>query len=192
MIFVDVNIAVDGVNPDLADEPLARPFLGKDASSGKTTCTPNRRYTASGGLAYPPQSKAQRERLVASMLPSVLAGIKSASLHPKPIVKADTRYFQRLLAFMNSRGAKPVIVLDPLYPAVLAKRLKYGFPQRKEALAYLAWLRHRYRFVLVNGEDIRKWGGKASDFANVDHIDRVNMNRLLAYVVRHSDGVLTR
>ena len=46
--------------------------------------------------------------------------------------------------------------------------------------------------MLVNGEDIRTWGGKASDFWNIDHIDRANMDRLLRYVVQHSDGVLNR
>lgn len=192
IIFVDVGIAVGGVNPELADEPLAWPFLGKDASSARTTCVPNGFYRPDGGLAYPPGlDKAQREKRVAKGLPKALAGIKSESLHPRPIVKASTRYFQRLLALINSRGATPVIVLDPIYPAVLEARRKYGFPQRKEANAYLAWLRRRYRFVLVDCEEIRKWGGKASDFWNIDHVDRANMDRMLRYVVHHSDGVLT-
>src|SRR5580765_1838341 len=38
LIFVDVGIAVDSVNPELADEPLAKPFLGAAASSNTSTC----------------------------------------------------------------------------------------------------------------------------------------------------------
>jgi hypothetical protein len=76
---------------------------------------------------------------------------------------------------------------------VLAKRRQYGFPERKAVTVYLAWLRSRhYRFVFVDCEDIRRWGGRESDFINVDHIDRANMARMLRYVVAHSHGVLRR
>lgn len=194
IVFVDVSIAGDSVNRELADEPLARPFLGKDATQKTTTCVPNGWYDADGGLAYPPAlDKAQRAQRVAQALaPGWRAGLRADAKIPRHIDPASTEYFQRLLGFANARGAKPVIVLNPIYPAVLAARRKYGFPELKAAKTYLAWLQKRYRFVVVNAEDIRKWGGKASDFTNIDHIDRTNMDRLLRYVVHHSDGVLTR
>jgi hypothetical protein len=192
LIFVDVSIAGDAVNPELADEPLARPFLGAAASSKTTTCVPNGWYTADGGLAYPSAlDKAQREQRVANALPGVIAGVRAESKKPQHIDPSSTTWFRKLLGFVNAQGARPVIVLNPIYPAVLAARKKYGFPELKAAKTYIAWLRKRYRFVLVNGENIHKWGGSASDFTNIDHIDRTNMDRLLRYVVHHSDGVLT-
>ena len=192
IVFVDVSIAGDAVNPELADEPLARPFLGAAASSAQTTCVPNGWYTADGGLAYAPAlDKAQREQRVAKALPAALAAVRADAKTSRHIDPSTTMWFRKLLGFANAHGAKPVIVLNPIYPTVLAARKKYGFPELKAARTYIAWLRKRYRFVLVNGEDIRAWGGKASDFSNIDHIDRANMDRLLRYVVRHSDGVLT-
>jgi hypothetical protein len=193
LIFVDVSIAGDAVNPELADEPLARPFLGAAASSKTTTCVPNGWYTADGGIAYSSAlDKAQREQRVAKALPGVIAGVRAESKKPQRIDPSSTKWFRKLLGFANAQGARPVIVLNPIYPAVLAARKKYGFPELKSAKTYIAWLRKRYRFVLVNGENIHKWGGKASDFTNIDHIDRTNMDRLLRYVVHHSGGVLTR
>lgn len=190
LIFVDVGIATDAVNPDLADDPLARPFLAGDASSAKSDCVDNHSYTANGGIAYPEASKADRERLVARGVAETLPKIPADSKEPRHIAPSSTTYFQKLLRFINEQGATPVIVLNPIYPSILAARKKYGFPELKAANVYLAWLHKRYRFILVNCEDIRTWGGKASDFANYDHIDRTNMKRLLAYVVHHSDGVL--
>ena len=149
--------------------------------------------TADGGLAYPPAlDKAQREQRVAKALVGAVAGIRADAKKPRHIDPSATTWFRKLLGFVNAQGASPVIVLNPIYPAVLAAREKYGFPELKAARTYLAWLRKRYRFVLVNGENIHTWGGKASDFSNIDHIDRANMNRLLRYVVHHSDGVLKR
>lgn len=192
IIFVDVAIAADGVNPEMADEPLAKPFLGSAARNVRTACIPNGEYTAYGGIAYPPPSKQQREQLVASELPKVLANIPADAKVPRHIDPAQTKWFQKLLGFINGQGTTPVIVMNPIYPTVLAAREKYGFPALKAAKTYLAWLHKHYRFVLVNAENIKTWGGKASDFSNVDHIDRANMTRLLAYIVKHSSGVLTR
>jgi len=190
LIFVDVGIAIDAVNPEIADEPLARPFLGADASSQTTTCVDNHDYTAAGGLKGSEPSKAQRAAKVAAGLPAVLAGIPADSKKPHHIDPAKTTYFQKLLRFANGQGAKPVVVLNPIYPKVLAKRVKYGFPELKAANVYLAWLHARYRFIALNCQNIHTWGGLASDFSNVNHIDRTNMNRLLRYVVAHSGSAL--
>ena len=191
LIFVDVTIAGDTVNPELADEPLARPFLGAAASSKQTTCVSKGFYTADGGLAYPPAlDRAERQQRVAKALVGAVGRIRADSKEPRRINPRSTTFFRKLLGFVNAQGATPVIVLNPLYPTVLAAREKYGFPELKAAKTYLAWLRKRYRFVLVNAEDIHTWGGNASDFTDIDHIDRKNMNRLLRYVVHHSNGVL--
>jgi hypothetical protein len=190
LIFVDVGIATDGVNRELADEPLARPYLGAQASSATSTCVNNNFYTAAGGLTASVPSRAQRAAKVAAGLPAVLARIPAQSKKKYYIDPTKTRYLKNLLAFANSQGATPVIVLNPIYPKVLTALRKYGFPQLKAANTYLAWLHAHYQFVDINGEDISVWGGKASDFGSVDHIDRYNMDRLLKYVVAHSNGVL--
>lgn len=193
IVFVDVGIANDGVNPELADEPLARPFLGADASLRTTSCIPNGVYRPDGGIAAPPAlDRAEREARTAATVDQALRNIGSTRPNRSPIERSATRYFQRMLAFMNAEGATPVLVLNPVYPTVLAALRRRGYPQRRAAAVYLAWLRRRYRFVVVDCEDIRTWGGKASDFLNFDHVDRSNMRRMLRYVVAHSDGVLER
>jgi hypothetical protein len=193
LIFTDIGIAGDGVNPELADEPLAWRYLGSDASAKQTTCVPNGFYTPSGGIAYSAGlDAAQRAARVAQGVAEVLPKIDARGSTPVSINPATTTYFQRLLAFANKHGATPVIVLNPIYPTVLAEHLKYGFPEQKAAETYLAWLRKRYRFVVLNCEDIRTWGGTKSDFFNYDHVDRANMNIMLGYIVAHSRGILGR
>src|SRR5580765_5267755 len=190
LIFVDVGIAVDWVNPELADEPLARPFLGADASSTTSTCVANHDYDAYGGIIGSEPSKAQRIARVAATLPAVLAGIPADAKRSHVIDPAKTKYFQKLLGFANAHGAKPVVVLNPILPKVLTALEKYGFPALKAANVYLAWLHARYQFISLNCERIGLWGGLASDFSDVNHIDRENMSRLLRYVVAHSGHAL--
>ena len=191
LIFTDVGIAGDGVNPELADQPLARPFLGADASPSTSTCVPNGFYTKTGAIAYSAGlSAAQRAARVAKGVAEALPKIDARGSKPVSIDPAGTTYFQRLLAFANAHGATPVIVLNPIYPTVLAEHLKFGFPEQRAANTYLAWLHRRYRFVVVNCEDITTWGGTTTDFFGYDHVDRANMDRMLRYVVAHSRGIL--
>jgi hypothetical protein len=58
------------------------------------------------------------------------------------------------------------------------------------SLSYLRSLRGRYRFVVVDCEDIRTWGGNATDWKNATHVDQLNMRRMLRYVVARSAGAL--
>ena len=192
VIFVDVSIAGDGVNPNLADDPLARPFLGSDAIAGTQSCVDNQFYSADGGLAYPPGPTNGRAALVAAEVAQTLLGIPADAKIPRHINPASTTYFQKLLRFINAQGATPVIVLNPIYPTILAERLRYGFPELKAAKTYIAWLQKRYRFIFLNCADIRTWGGSKSNFWNKNHIDRPGMARMLRYAVRHSHGVLTK
>ncbi len=91
---------------------------------------------------------------------------------------------------MNERGERPVIVLNPVYPTVLAELKRYGFPLAAQSLAYLEQLQRRLDFVLVNCQDIRTWGGTAEDFSNPTHVNERNMRRMLRYIVAHSDRAL--
>jgi hypothetical protein len=191
LIFVDVGMATDGLDPELADLPVARPFLGSKATFVKTGCTPNGFYDANGGLNYPPASKEQEHAQVMRDLPAALEHVRTESKAPQHIDPAHTKWFLKLLSFIKAQHRTPVIVLNPMYPSILAARRRYGFPELKAAMDYIAYLRHQhYRFVFINAEDIRKWGGSAANFSNFDHIDRTNMSKLLAYVVAHSNGIL--
>jgi hypothetical protein len=91
---------------------------------------------------------------------------------------------------MNKRGEVPVIVLNPVYPSVFAELNKYGYAGRKASLEKIAELHKRFKFVFVDAQDIRTWGGTASDWSNATHVNRTNMRRLLRYVVAHSAGAL--
>jgi hypothetical protein len=99
--------------------------------------------------------------------------------------------FEHLLAYMNSRDERPVIVFNPLYPTVYAALERYGNPALSSSLDYLRNLQKRYAFVVVNCEDIHAWGGTDSNWKNATHVDQFNMRRMLRYVVAHSDGALT-
>lgn len=98
--------------------------------------------------------------------------------------------FEHLLGYLNSRGEEPVIVFNPVYPTVYAALQKDGAPVVTWSLSYLRSLRGRYRFVVVDCEDIRTWGGNATDWKNATHVDQLNMRRMLRYVVAHSAGAL--
>ncbi len=215
--FVDVGIAANGVNPQLAaDSRVARylqtgqrrfglkdvgTYLSPDATRASIRvlrrcvlkkCVARPMYLPDGSirrsqLRYLPEQeqnlKASAEALVASI-----------RADPPTSARRDpARYasFERTLAFMNSRGERPVIVLNPIYPTVLAEFERYGFPALADSLAYLRELRRRgFDFVLVNCEDIRTWGGRPDDFANPTHVNLKNMRRMLQYVVTHSSDAL--
>jgi hypothetical protein len=91
---------------------------------------------------------------------------------------------------MNHRGEVPVIVLNPIYPSVLAAQEADGFPARRATLEKIAQLHKRFRFVLVDCEDSRRWGGTPWGWSNATHVNRPNMRRELRYIVDHSHGVL--
>jgi hypothetical protein len=218
--FVDVGIATDGVNPQLVVEPRAAPFLrelderpssfglrdvptylghGATAASVRVVracvvqpCEERVRYNADGSLRgastrYLPE----RARSLKRSVDKLVAGVRRNP--PRAVTPNPRRYrhFERAVRYMNSRGAAPVIVLNPIHPRVLAELRRHGFPGRKAALDYLGALRARgMRVVVVDGQDVARWGGTARDWTNATHINRLNMRRLLAYVARVARGEL--
>ena len=48
----------------------------------------------------------------------------------------------------------------------------------------------RHKLVVVDCQDIGKWGGTADDWTNATHVDQANMRRMLRYIAGHSDGAL--
>src|SRR5919201_407778 len=194
LLFVDAGIATNGVPPDLAADPRARRYLPEDSPASSNGCRVSRtRYRPDGSIAHHYQRpRAQRARILARSVAALVARIREHPPRPGPIDPRRYVYFERTIAFMNSQGARPVIVLNPIHPRVLAELERYGFPKRAAALRYLAQLRERLDFVVVDCEDIRRWGGSAAHFENATHIDVVNMRRLLGHVVAHSDRALER
>ena len=113
--------------------------------------------------------------------------------HPpvaRPFDPTGYRLFEHLLAYVNGRGERPVIVINPVYPTVLAELQKYGTPLSTSSLHYLDSLRPRYEFVVVDCQDIHTWGGTDYDWTSPTHVNRANMRRMLRYIVAHSDGAL--
>jgi hypothetical protein len=114
-------------------------------------------------------------------------------VHPPATPPPDPprfRLLEHLLGYVNARGERPVIVINPIYPTVYAALHQYGDPLTTSSLDYLHSLQTRYNFVVVDCEDSRTWGGNDDDWANPTHVDRANMQRMLRYIVARSDGAL--
>jgi len=215
--FVDVGIAGIGVNPQLAaDSRVARyldrgrtrlglrdlgTYLGPDATRASIrvirkcvigNCLPRLTYLPDGSIARPRlRHLPEHETGVEAAAAELAASVREHPFVDGPVDPARYTYFERTLAFMNSRGEQPVIVLNPIHPTVLAELERQGFAELGAAKRYLRSLHRRgFDFLLVNCGDIRTWGGQAEDFANATHVDRTNMRRLLRYVVASSDKTL--
>lgn len=193
--FVDAGLATSGIPPELAADPRSHAYLGLTPST-PPSCrplyppsaihNPDGSYTAAYKKILPEHAAdlaAEVDRLVKSVRTN--HGALNAAPDPKRYV-----WFERTLAFMNRHGSEPVIVFNPIQPRVLAALRANGFPARKLSADYLRQLHGRYRFVVVDAEDIYRWGGRANDFWEATHIDFANMQRLLRYVVAHAHGAL--
>jgi hypothetical protein len=218
--FTDEGLASGIVQPQLAQDPRARrylpdvprfglgdvkTYLSTDATKDSwrvfekcvlATCRTKINYNPDGSLTrqslrfLPEQAKSLR-RSVAARLAGVRANRETLAHARRDLaIPGRFAYLDRMLAFMNQRGEVPVIVLNPLYPSVLAAAEKDGFPAHRATMEKLVQLHKQFRFVLVNCEDIRKWHGTKRDWSNASHVNRANMRRELRYIVAHSDGLL--
>jgi hypothetical protein len=216
--FVDAGIASNGINPTLAAIPQARKYLPgggvfglSDAKTYLSTqatwaslrvfwecvltdseCHQQIIYNRDGSISAATMSFLPEYGQNASVQAAHdVAAIRS---HPPTAVHLNPKryvYFTKALEFMNKHGSVPVIVLNPVYPTILAELNRYGNPDLKGSLAYLEKLRHRFNFVVVNCTNIYTWGGTATDFMNDSHVNQTNMRRMLHYIVRHSNGALS-
>lgn len=195
--FVDAGVATDRISPELRADSRSHGYLDlPGALSGGALCRPRQppdgRHLADGSYTPAvarslPEHATNLDADVAKLVASVREhhGSLNATQDPRRYA-----WFERALAFMNNHGARPVIVFNPIQPRVLAELRRYGFPLHSAATQYLRQLHRRFNFVVVDAEDIRRWGGSPEDFWDPTHIDYANMRRLLAYVVKHSDGAL--
>jgi hypothetical protein len=217
--FTDIGLASGIVLPQLGQDPRARryvsggrfglgdvkTYLSTDATKESWrvlrkcvfgSCRSFIHYNPDGSLTtgsirYLPEHarslrKSIAKQVAAARTPSAtLAQWRADLADPSRLI-----YLERLLAFTNGRGEVPVIVLNPIYPSVLRMLERSGFPGRRATLEKIAQLHKRFRFVLVDCEDIHRWGGTTSDWVNATHVSSPNMRHELRYIVAHSDGVL--
>jgi len=145
------------VAPLLDPEPLNVPWPASSLDQ----------YRPDGSLAgtAAPPSPQQVQRVKAQAAAIVAEIRQNPPAPPRGDPKGLPQYklFEHLLAFVNARGERPVIVFNPRYPTVYAALAQYGLPTLTNSLTYLDSLRTRYRFVVVNCENIHSWGGNASD-----------------------------
>jgi hypothetical protein len=218
--FTDVGLAGGGINAQLANDRRARKYLPGGAEFGLgdvgtylstdatkaswrvfrkcllASCRSYIRYNPDGSLTstslrYLPEHAASLQASVAKLVAGVRTHHQTPAQARRDLAQPGRFfYFERALSFMNKRGEVPVIVLNPVYPTVLAKLEKYGYAGRAVTLEKVAQLHKKYRFVFVDAQEIRRWGGNDYDWTNSTHINRANMRRLLRYVVAHSDGAL--
>jgi len=194
--FVSAGLTTNIVTPWLTSDPRGRRYLQEVApylssqtitvSSGTDT-----HYRLDGSLPNEQSSPSPAQvRTVKAQAAQMVAHIRQ---HPPVASPADPgrfQLFEHVLAYMNGRGERPVIVFNPVYPTIWAELEKYGAPLTTSSLDYLHSLQARYDFVVVDCQDIHKWGGTDYDWSNPTHVDRANMRRMLRYVVTHSDGAL--
>ena len=194
--FVSAGLTTNIVDPRLRADSRGRHYLQEVAPylSTQTVNPPwatDTRYRSDGSLpgeqSRPSPAKVKRVKAQAAR---IVAQLRQHAPEVLPLDTARVQLFEHLLAYVNGRGERPVIVFNPVYPTVLSELEKYGDPRATSSLDYLRSLRPRYDFVVVNCQDIHTWGGTDFDWANVTHVDRANMRRMLRYVVTHSDGAL--
>ena len=198
ILFVSSGLAGDIPDPRTEADPRGRrylqevaPYLDHQPLKVAWPKHPFDSYRPDGSLsgkAWPPSAAHVSE--VKAEAAAIAAKIRQHPPTKPQLDPARFRLFEHLLAYMNARGERPVIVFNPLYPTVYAALAHYGSPITTGSLDYLRSLRAKYDFVVVDCENILTWGGTASDWKNASHIDQLNMRRLLRYVVAHSDGAL--
>jgi hypothetical protein len=218
--FTDVGLASGIVQPQLAQDPRARRYVGAgsrfalgDVETYLSTdatraswrvfakcvlgrCHTRIHYHRDGSLTtqslhYLPEHAASLAKAVRRRLALVRADHRSLARWRRDL--SDPRrfvYMERMLAFMNRRGEVPVIVLNPIYPSVLAALRSKGFPGLRATREKIAELHKRFRFAVVDCEDSHRWGGNDQDWSNATHVNRANMRLELQYIVAHSQGAL--
>jgi hypothetical protein len=194
--FVSAGLTTNIVTSLTTSDPRGRHYLKEVAAylSSQTITVSSKtdtHYRLDGSLPYEqsPPSPAQVQKVKAEAAQGV-AQLRRRPPRSPPFDPARVQLFEHLLAYMNGRGERPVIVFNPVYPTVLAELDRYGDPVATASLDYLHSLQPRYDFVVVDCQDIHKWGGTDYDWTNATHIDRANMRRMLGYIATHSDHAL--
>jgi hypothetical protein len=219
--FVDFKLASAGINPQLAQDPRSRGYIGNRSATFSLAdvgtylgfqatdasyrvvrdcleghCHGYVMYHADGSLRGAAQKHlSERTKSLSLAVDQKLADVNGQG-RKLTFSSGQLSYFEKALAFMNAHGATPVIVLNPIYPSVYQRLKQRGSLRERDALAELHTLRKQkhYRFVVVDGSNIHLWGGlsKTRGWNNATHINRRNMRRFLVYIYHHSHGALKK
>jgi hypothetical protein len=194
--FISWGITSNIPDPRMEADPRGQRYLAEVApylNAQKLTVPwkDGSHYRPDGSIAdeEPAASPARTKKLRAEAARMVSRIEQHPPVAPTPD-PARFQLFEHLIAYMNTLGARPVIVLNPIYPTVLAELEKYGNPLSTSSLAYLHGLQSRYDLVVVDCQDSRTWGGTDYDWTNPTHVNQANMRRMLKYIVTNSDGAL--
>jgi hypothetical protein len=105
---------------------------------------------------------------------------------PQPIPQL---YLQRTLAATTAWGVRPLIVIPPMQPRLLAAVQKLGWTARHRwLLAMLADLHTRYRFDVADMSSITDFGGTADGFYDPVHMRPSNADRLVDVLASRYPG----
>ncbi len=197
--FVSAGLVADIPDPRTEADPRGRRYLQevkRYLSSQMDTVPwsphPFRGYRADGSIrGRPSHPSAAHIQAVKAQAAALAAQIRQNPPSGPPHYDAKHyKLFEHLLAYVNGRGERPVIVFNPIYPSIYAAQQQYGSPLVTSSLDYLRTLRGRYRFVVVNCEDSHAWGGTDSDWDNPTHVNGLNMRRMLRYIVARAGAAL--
>ena len=112
-----------------------------------------------------------------------------ARYHELSPVQKD--YFEKTLAAMNRWHEQPTIVIPPEQPRMLAVLEPLGWDARhRDLLAYLASLRDRYRFTVIDMSHVSSFGGSPDGFFDGVHMQLPNYHRLIDAVLAREGGGL--
>jgi len=194
--FVSAGLTTNVTTSWLTSDPRGRRYLREVAAylstqTVTTTAATDTRYRADGSLPIAPSPPSPAKvKMVKAEAAKIVAALKRHPPVAPTFDPARFQLFEHLLAYVNGRGERPVIVFNPVYPTIMAELDKYGDPLGTASLKYLHSLQSRYDFVVVDCQDVQKWGGTDYDWSNPTHVDRANMRRMLRYIATHSDGAL--
>lgn len=189
------SIADSPLHPGLfADERLAR-FLPEElvreqrrvvtSTEGRELSSDNR-FTARGRLLYNGYDRRlERGTPFAKTLSGYLSKMVPRAGGPAAYSQTRARrWFERTLGLFNAHGVEPVLVIMPYHPAALAAFRAAGWGAKEDDLkSYLACLRWRYRFRLVDYTDIASFHGTRDGFYDGAHVTDVNARRILRQLV---------
>jgi hypothetical protein len=219
LLFVSDGVGTNAVNPQLAADSRAAPYLPNGLDTGawsilhkleaymsvdaardsyrvvRACMRPEGCHTGffhdDGSLRQGllRSTQVRTERMHAK-LAAELARIRRDGVSHRLPTEHEQLTFEHLLAYLNHHGIRPVVVTNPLQPQLLAALNRHGNPRYRWSLDYLDALHSKYRFDFIDLTSIKTFGGAPDDFSDPTHVDTRNMDRMLRYIVSHDHGTL--
>jgi hypothetical protein len=219
LLFINTGVGGNDVNPQMAADPRARPYLAPGLPGGewsllhklsaylsvdaakdsyrviracmsKQGCNIKWFHPDGSLILSRLRSSGTRTNRMLDLLKQKVAYLQSHGINRNIPTEHDQLYFEKLLGYLNGHGVTPVIVMNPLQPQLFAELQRQHDPRRVWALNYLHQLHARYRFDFIDLTDIRTFGGSPLEFSDPTHVSTANMRLMLAYIVKHDNGIL--